>query len=98
MKKYLLGLFAVVLAIGFSAFTSTTEETTQYLNWYRTDGSVVTEVLQENIAADKDDIKSSFSTCPDMSGVPCVFGTDQDLDVDESIPGSLDRDAQILKF
>jgi hypothetical protein len=34
MKKYLVGIFAILLAIGFSAFTSTKTQSEKFTNYY----------------------------------------------------------------
>jgi len=40
MKKYLLGVFAIALAVGFSSFTHTKTEKRVMLNWFNIDGNL----------------------------------------------------------
>jgi hypothetical protein len=69
MKKYLFGLFALVLAIGFSAFTAPAKnsgEDTFY--WYSVENGLVVELIdQEEIT--KEDAKDATG-CFDVEEQP----------------------------
>lgn len=76
MKKYLLGLFAVVLAVGFSAFTNSSSNSSEELFWYTFDPQTNTLTsslgeIQREAAIDE--------TCPDVQGEICAkaYSTDQ---------------------
>jgi hypothetical protein len=65
MKKYLLGIFAVVMAIGFSAFTNVKEKTVDH---YYLDGATWKTV------------PSSITVCPSGSSTQCeleIAGQDE---------------------
>lgn len=49
MKRYLLGIFAIVLAIGFSAFKSSNAD----VIWYLVDGSGVVQNPNDGVKADE---------------------------------------------
>ena len=105
MKKYLLNACAVVLAAALSAFTvekkaAAPVKFANYPNWYRTtNGTTISAVLRENpTAVSESFIKSNYTTCPDNSGNPCVFGTTSDLDVGNNVPSGLAEDALIHEF
>ena len=94
MKKYLFGLFAIALAVSFSAFTSvkkTTKSSTVYENWYETDGDFVTGILydaNDGVAIDRDDLIIFLNSepCDGNSEVPCVRGSDVEVSVLAPLP------------
>ncbi len=100
MKKYLLGLFAMVIAIGFSAFTPQKKivknswETP--LIWYTidTDGSL-------GVAYDgtTEYTKSEVVTlCEDQDDIDCMRGYDtEQFDFVNSAPGVSEEDEHIRK-
>jgi hypothetical protein len=94
MKKYLFGLFAIALAVSFSAFTNvkkTTKSSTVYENWYETDGTFVTGILYDannGSAIDRDDLIIFLESepCEGNSEVPCVRGSDDEVVVTAALP------------
>lgn len=78
MKKYLLGLFAVVLAIGFSAFTAPKAVKSNLTDpfWYKVDASTfqVLEVVGQTTLA----LAKSTTGCDDSSPTLCTYGYDVD--------------------
>ena len=79
MKKYLLGLFAVALAIGFSAFTSAPKahkatNQTQYY-WYHVNGANYGSIIDaENLYSQEEFITAQLD-CTLTSGVKCDVGS-----------------------
>jgi len=103
MKKYLLGLFAIALAIGFSAFTSkaptpTTKKhsTTDYY-WYNVNVTQTqTTTLAFNDKINKDAAISGGS-CNDTNDQPlCLAGFDTQVGSGIDVTG-LSRDEKILR-
>jgi hypothetical protein len=69
MKKYLLGLFAVILAVGLSSFTAPKQEQNTTLQWFKFVGT-------DNTSA-SDYYLSEEPPCDDPSGIICgVYGTE----------------------
>lgn len=103
MKKYVAGIFAVLIAIGLSAFSYPSKpkqnNKQDALYWYTIDGSNNLNVLQNSSGAlTKADAMSgiySITNCPDNSAAPlCLVGTDSPND--HGIPvGSPDVDHRI---
>ena len=83
MKKYLLGIFAVALAIGFSAFTTKEKKTektlqTQFDYWYDTqnNGTKIHAIVINTPNQTKDDALGQTS-CTDAEDQPvCLVGSD----------------------
>jgi len=78
MKKYLFGLFAIALAIGFSAFTSakSVKVNTQDFIWYYVEDGLTTDqlVFGDTDLESKDDAKIE-SGCSDAVNQPiCAAG------------------------
>lgn len=91
MKKYLLGLFAVILAIGFSAFTnvhhSKNKTETPYY-WYEVN-NVLSETDGATVNPDGKEIKDDMLSAPcDDSGSPvCLAGFSSEVPSGTSISG-----------
>ena len=86
MKKYLAGIIAIVMAIGFSAFTSSTKpSSTEDLYWYPVEGMVTTGPYVTH--SSEEEAKNEF--CPDTPNQPvCLFGSeDDDLPTNTSVSG-----------
>lgn len=81
MKKYLLGLVAVVLAIGFSAFTKAKVESKRTFGtyyWYPVDefGQTTGPTYDNSSMSDKTFAEQNFTSCTDVSGKPyCLLGS-----------------------
>ena len=86
MKKHLLGLFAIVLAIMLNSFTTSKQlPGEEPLNWYPTD---VDGVVQTTTPIIFDEVKSvvmSTVSCNDLSDDFCYYGT-----AAESLPSEFD--------
>ena|SRR5215204_3628009 len=103
MKKYLLGLFAIALAIGFSAFTSVNhkpvkQSTTANLYWYEVSaGQVVGSTFNPTAAEDRTTaISALYLGCDDSGAEVCLFGTGNASESTPfSLPGEPDEDAII---
>ncbi len=79
MKKYLLGIFAVVLAIGFSAFTTGKPvKKAGEMHWYRFDQS--TNTLTEALGFIQREDAIDVVICPDAGAIVCSKGYDTDYD------------------
>lgn len=82
MKKYLLGLVAVVLAIGFSAFTNARIErkpTSGMYYWYPVDefGQTTGAAIDNAHLRDKTFAEQNFTSCTDVVDKPyCLLGSD----------------------
>lgn len=82
MKKSLLGLFALILAVGFSAF-STVKQHSKTLQdpyyWYVVDatGNVADDSGPLNIAPRTKDeaVSDMLNGCPNSSGNFCILGS-----------------------
>lgn len=89
MKKYLLGLFALALAIGFSAFTPGDQNnpTTQddYF-WYAIDGSQVGQLLDASEYTRADAISFSVVGCAGTTSDLCAIGLPTDDQEGQSLP------------
>jgi hypothetical protein len=97
MKKYFLGLFAILVAITLNSFTVTPLSQTDEdpLNWYRTDedGRVLTTspvILSEEKSA----VKASVG-CSDQSEEFCYYGT-QATSLAENFDASDEPEEQII--
>jgi hypothetical protein len=88
MKKYLLGLFAVVLAIGFSAFTSDDRKSTTQdaYFWYAIDGSQVGQLLDASQYTRADAISFSVVGCSGTTSDLCAIGLPTDDQEGQSLP------------
>jgi len=93
MKKYLFGIFAIALAIGFSAFTSVPKvkksTKTSFVYWYDIHPST-SRVMDENplfYNKDEDEILG-LQHCQDHEDQPiCVAGSDTELELNQSVSG-----------
>src|SRR5258708_429480 len=100
MKKYLLGLFAVVLAVSFSSFKAQKKASDQNpYYWYHV---VAGETIGGPISPEagkvtKDQaLMDNYTTCPDSGADVCLFGSD-DGDLDEETPvGSPSAERRVL--
>jgi hypothetical protein len=95
MKKYLFGLFAIVLAVSFSAFTNAkkiTKTFVQYENWYETDGVFVTGILYHGEAIDREELAelpaAAGKLCEGEVANPCVRGSDDEVDELDLLPSA----------
>lgn len=95
MKKYLLGLFALVLAVGFSAFTSKNyvqKASTQELYWYSVNSigeSSPSDLINTSQALTKDDFRSEFSPeCDEITSDACVRGFVNPLNTTVTVDGA----------
>lgn len=78
MKKYLLGILAIVLAVGFSAFTAKEQNGTAYGFWYTVDATGT--ALVSEIYADAQNPLERFDSeigapCNLSDGQLCVVGS-----------------------
>jgi hypothetical protein len=78
MKKYFLGFLAIILAIGFSAFTAPKkiQKTNQALYWYTVNSDMVT-VDKENLIEDEQIEKAAAEaivTCDGNTSNDCARG------------------------
>lgn len=94
MKKYLLGIIAVVMAIGFSAFTTVKKQGNTFFGsyyWYpiangeisgpKLNATTVNKVTAMNTP--------SITTCEDNDAPLCVAGSSNpNLDLHDDIPAS----------
>lgn len=92
MKKYLLGLFAVALAIGFSSFSVSIKKPLNTLNtyyWYPID-DVNNEISGTKLNSSKVDKTTAMSTltdCRDENATLCIAGSsDPSLGTGDAIP------------
>jgi hypothetical protein len=82
MKKYMLGLFAIVMALGLSAFqhsTVKTATTETALYWYPVDQSTGaidhTQLINPSAKMTKSQLRAaSLIPCPEAPGVDCTRG------------------------
>ncbi len=78
MKKNFLGLFAIVLAIGLSAFTTVTKNTkplgTPYF-WYQVSGTNTTSNKLNSTTVDKAAAMSTLTPCDDLQTANCLYGS-----------------------
>lgn len=91
MKKYLLGIFAVALAIGFSAFTSKKDSKSSrifntYGQWYHTtdNGTKVGDRFYNSTPIQKTSVTGSG--CPDEQMPVCAVGSNSTLTLGADIP------------
>jgi hypothetical protein len=75
MKKYLLGIFAIILAVGFSAFSGTPKHKTTNLFWYRYDLSTGVGTQIGSGAIDIDSYSGSDKPdCTRQATMDCARG------------------------
>ena len=83
MKKNLLALFAVILAIGASAFTTThtakSKSPQPALFWYTLSSGQLQGPINSQ-AADKATFMASYVTCDDTDTPECLVGTENNDD------------------
>jgi len=91
MKKYLFGLFAIALAIGFSAFTTRKSQRTDDAYWYKIDnlGKVVSGGIYGFVSRETSE---SNSGCNGSQPTDCVRGynTDPAYSVGQTTSSSAD--------
>jgi hypothetical protein len=78
MKKNVLGLFAIVLAISLSAFNTIHKEKTTGtpFYWYQVSGtSTIGSTLNPSAAVDKPTAMSDLTNCDDQATDNCLFGS-----------------------
>lgn len=86
MKKYLFGIFAIALAIGFSAFTVNhktvvkVDATQTDLFWYEVDnGNVVGTPFNATAESRNTAVAAEYLGCTDDDDQPiCLFGSNDD--------------------
>jgi len=96
MKKYFFAMAAIVLAIGFSAFTTegkikkSSSILEDYVYWYESpDGATVGTIFYDGSSSGalaKDQLSSP--PCSDNSGDVCLVGSDTPLQENDPIPGA----------
>lgn len=75
MKKYLVGLFAIILAVGFSAFSGTPKHKTSNLFWYNYDLSTGVGTQIGSGAIDIDTYSGSDKPdCERLTAKDCARG------------------------
>lgn len=99
MKKYILGAFAFLLAISFSAFIPSTNSPKmldrEFENWYSVEDNEITGVYDHN---KKQSQLTPTAPCPDNGDIVCLVGTNQTLSMSQQIdPGEYDED-QLIAF
>ncbi len=102
MKKIAFPLLAFILAVSFSAFTSTksasNNHSLDYDYWYTVNTSgEISGILHDDFPADKAYIQGQFNPCPDQTSTPCAFGSDQVLENGTPIPETPSVDAVIRR-
>jgi hypothetical protein len=102
MKKYLLGLSAIVFAVVLFAFTAPAKQAKaanveDELYWYRIDASGnIGSALNSGTQATKTDVLSE-SGCPDETGDDCARGYDEPQTFGVPAPGVSGNDRHIMK-
>lgn len=100
MKKHLLWLFAIVFAVGLSAFTTLQKSQkvagTAYY-WYQLQGNQTISNKLNSTPVDKAAAMSSLTPCDDQTTINCLFGsTNANLAIGSNI-GSPASDRLITK-
>jgi len=99
MKKYLFGIFAIALAIGFSAFTSTnkvvpSKKTTNYF-WYELNASktaTLGSTVNPSAAVDEATEIPNYGNCLDQDAPKCLVGfTSSSVTSGTSVTGITDE-------
>lgn len=109
MKKYVLGIFAVIIAVGMSAYTSahkiqrkTTTQTAYF--WYQlnpTTGKISSTVLNPSAQDVKDNVidggSNQLTDCSDVSNPECLAGSSSSTLQPGNTPDAptMDRDNRI---
>ena len=103
MKKYLFGIFAIALAIGFSAFTNVRKVESKGIqttyDWYAVNpstGLVTSETPIYNDFTEAEVIAQD--DCQDETGGICLAGSNSPLLVDEDVTGFPDGRKVIEHF
>ena len=102
MKKYFLGIAAIVLAVAFSAFTKdngmkATNAVEDELYWYRIDASGnIGTALNSGALATKSEVFTE-ADCPDVSGDDCARGYNATQTFGNPAPGVSGDDRHIMK-
>lgn len=109
MKKYLLGIFAVILAVGMSAYTSVQRTArkpvtqTAYF-WYKlnpTTGKISSTVLNPGAQDIKDNVvdggSNQLTDCSDLNSPECLAGSSSSTLQPGNTPDAptMDRDNRI---
>lgn len=89
MKKNLLGLFAILLALSLSAFTTIQPNSkkagTAYF-WYQVSGTTISSSKLNPTAVDKPTAMNSLTDCDDQAAANCLYGsTNPNLAIGSSI-------------
>jgi len=92
MKKYLFGIFAIALAIGFSAFTNVRKVESNSIqttyDWYAVDLNTGLVTSATPIFDDLTEAEViSSQSCQDETGRICLAGSNSPLMVDEDVTG-----------
>lgn len=102
MKKYFLGIAAIVLAVVFSAFIPGNRESKisaveDELYWYRIDASGnIGTALNSGALATKSEVFTE-ADCPDVSGDDCARGYESTQTFGNPAPGVSGDDRHIMK-
>lgn len=102
MKKVLLPMVALFLAIGFSAFTisnraNNSKAVEDELYWYRIDGSGnIGAALNSGTLATKTEVATE-ADCPDVTGDDCARGYEDTQTFGNPAPGVSGDDRHIMK-
>lgn len=102
MKKYLLSMVAILLAVGFSAFaisnhTSNNKAVEDDLYWYRIDGSGnIGSALNSGVLSTKSEVLTE-ADCPDVSGDDCARGYEDPQTFGNPAPTVSGSDRHIMK-
>ncbi|HUC81383.1 MAG TPA: MauE/DoxX family redox-associated membrane protein [Flavisolibacter sp.] len=78
MKKYLLGVFAVILAVSLSAFTTSKpvqKPVGPVLYWYHVSGTQTVGSKINSSQIDKDGAMSTLTDCDDQATEFCLYGS-----------------------
>jgi hypothetical protein len=106
MKKYLLGLFVLVLAVGFSAFNNakkSTKATDAAYYWYSINGTVLGSRLGDvggvpTTYTQTAAMNAGLTDCEDNGSVLCIAGHTQSNQTGQAIPSeTFDGDNYIEK-
>jgi hypothetical protein len=99
MKKYLFGLFAIALAIGFSAFTTTKAPSknsgSDTFYWYHVENNLVVELLdQEEITKGE---AMTLSGCPDEDEQPVCAAAYESAEILPDTPVEITEPERLVR-
>jgi hypothetical protein len=101
MKKFLLPMLAILLAVGFSAFTtdnreSKTDAIQDELYWYRIDASgKIGSALNSEVLSTKTEVFTEAG-CPDETGDDCARGYEETQTFGATAPNVTGSDRHIM--